>query len=170
MNIPINLDKKLGDKQIELIREKLNSLSWLNSVYPAVKIGKRENGDTYPQLYAQNGKRKILDLIPSTKEKSYCFFEKRDYEIANEQGELNSYNLTLTFWGQLNIVDETLDYDFTDNLISDVINILQSFEVENMIISRETFGNFNLHESNKQFFMSPYFTFEIKFTIKSNNC
>ena len=54
MQIPIELNKKLGDKAIELLRNELKDLTWIDEVYPAVKIGVRENGDTYPAVYVQS--------------------------------------------------------------------------------------------------------------------
>jgi len=167
MIIPIEKNKKLADYQIELIREKLNLLSWVGSSYPAVKVGVRENGDTYPQVYAQAKKRKILDLTPSSAEKSYCFFEKRGFEGLESE---NTYKLSVVFWGQLNAINASIEYDYTSTLISDVLEILRAKSCLNIEVTEEnTFEKYNLHESKKQFFMYPYFSFKIDFEITANN-
>lgn len=168
MLIPINLNKKLGDYVIERIRQELSNLSWLEEIYPAVQVGVRENKDTYPQLYRDSGKEKILDLTPTTELKSYCFFEKRNYSIG---GFENEFNLSLILWGQLDVIDSTKEYDYKDELIHDIINVLKSFTAENITVDFEKpFTKYNLHDTKKQIFMYPFFAAKIDFNVKLDDC
>ena len=95
MQIPIELNKKLGDYAIELIRDKLKDLAWLDEVYPAVKVGERLNGSTYPAIYAQKTHSKIFDLTPNSKLKSYIFFEKNGYEIEADSNIYDCMEVTV---------------------------------------------------------------------------
>jgi len=170
MIIPINTHKKLADQSIELIRQKLTSLTYVSEVFPAVKIGQRENGSTYPAVYVQEGQQKILDLTPNTKYKSYIFFEKRNYALANNEG-INTFDLSLIFWGNLKAIDDTKKYDFTDELVNEITNILRYLDCGDFSISFENiFGKYNLHESVKQFFMYPFTSFKIDFTCFLPSC
>lgn len=168
MQIPIELNKKLGDKAIELLRNELKDLTWIDEVYPAVKIGVRENGDTYPAVYVQSEHRKILDLTPNSKLKSYIFFEKNNYEI----NENNIYDLSLILWANLRAIDESKEYDQTDDLIADIVHILQNFTCINIDVDfDDVFSKYNLYESTRQMFIYPYSTARIRFKMPLNaNC
>jgi len=169
MRIPINLNKKLSDFAIEKIREKLQSLTWLDEVYPAVQVGVRENGDTYPQLYIQAGGQKILDLTPDTAKKSYIFFEKGKTEVL---GEENIYDISLIWWGQLDAIDNTRQYDYTTELVAEIVTILKDLGAYNITIDYSgAFANYNLHDTRMQFLMYPYSSFRVDFSIIfSSNC
>jgi len=171
MIIPINTNKQLADGVIEKIRQKLTSLAYLSEVFPATKVGIRDNGSTYPAVYVQDGNQKILDLTPNTKWKSYCFFEKRNYNISTFETDINGYDLSLIFWGQMNLIDVSKKYDYTDEIVSEIINKLRSLDCGNFTVSFENvFGKYNLHESIKQFFMYPYSNFKIDFQIFEPAC
>jgi len=158
---------ELADKIISEINVKLSNLTWLETICPAVKVGVRENGDTYPQLY--NGK--IIDLTPNTKLKSYSFFEKNGYEIATEGGSINVFRLSVVFWVQLKVINSTKLYDFTDELIKDVIHILYNFDAQKIEVKTENcFEKYNLHNTHKQMFMFPFSEFKIDFEVNTNYC
>ena len=172
MNIPINTEKKLGDQVIELIRAKLDDFTWIDEVYPAAKVMTRDNSETYPGVYVQAGNKKILDLTPKTSLKSYVFFEKRDpYNISYQVGEKNTYNLSLIFWGQMNQIDKTKEYDYTDELVKEIVEVLRTFSVTGIqVYFDNVFSRYTLHNSEKQMFMYPYSAFKIDFTIKGKSC
>jgi hypothetical protein len=171
MKIPINTEKKLADGVIETIRQKLISLNYISEIFPAAKIGKRENGSTYPAVYMQDGNQKILDLTPNSEYKSYVFFEKRDYNISTFETDLNAYNLSLIFWGQMNLIDATKKYDYTDEIVSEIIKKLRFLGGGNFtVIFENVFEKYNLHKSLKQFFMYPFNSFKINFQIFSRTC
>ena len=169
MQIPIELNKKLGDHAIELIRDKLKDLAWLDEVYPAVKVGERLNGSTYPAIYVQKTHSKIFDLTPNSKLKSYIFFEKNGYEI---EADSNIYDLSLILWANIKAIDEAIEYDQTDTLVQDIITILKRFAVSYVSVNfNNAFENYNLHESTMQMFMYPYSAVKINFKIKlDSNC
>ena len=73
--------------------------------------------------------RKILDLTPNSKLKSYIFFEKNNYQI---EGGQNYYDLSLILWANLRAIDESKQYDQTDDLIADIVHILQNFTCINI--------------------------------------
>jgi len=161
--IPISTTKKIDDAIIEKIRNKLNSLLFVDAVYPAVKIGVRENGDSYPQLYAQLEKSKIIDLTPSSRWKGYMFFEKNGFKSHEEK---NIYNFSLIFWGQLNAIDENKQEDYTSVLLAETLEILRNLNCYDMSIQEEDcFEKYNLHDSKKRMFMYPYTEFKINFSI-----
>ena len=165
MTIPLNFDKKLADYVIEKLRQALQQLTYLDDIYPAVKVGKREDGSTYPQVYIQAGNRKILDLSPDTSKKSYVFFEKNKTEVSPDG---NIFDLSLIFWGQLAKIDDTKDYDFVSQIENDIIKILLDNGAFDIIIDEDrAFDKYNLHETQQQYLMYPYTAFRVDFSI---NC
>lgn len=170
MIIPINSNKHLADGVIEKIRQKLTSLSYISEVFPAVKVGQRENGSTYPAVYVQSGQQKVLDLTPNTQYKSYIFFEKRNYTLSNFESP-NEFDLSLIFWGNLKAINELNQCDFTDELVYDVTNVLKGLDCGDFSVTFENvFSKYNLHESTKQFFMYPYTAFKIDFRCFLASC
>lgn len=172
ITIPIKTNKKLADAQIELMRVKLNAITWVDYTFPAVKVMTRTNGETYPGVYVQSGNKKIEDLTPNTTAKSYLFFEKRDpYNISYQVGEKNTYDLSVIFWGQMTQIDSSKEYDYTDELVKEIVEVLRTFSVTNIqVYFDNVFSRYTLHGSDKQMFMYPYSSFKIDFTIRGNSC
>jgi hypothetical protein len=162
MEINIITTKNLGDDKIEQIRKKLTALSYISESYPAVKVMQRQDASTYPGVYIQKGGQKILDLTPNTKLKSFVFFEKTSYNLNDD----NEFNLSLIFWGQLDKINSSKEYDFTDEILNEITNILKLCGAFNIISTFEdVFSRYNLHNSEKQMFMYPHTAFKIDFTI-----
>jgi hypothetical protein len=162
MQVDIITDKDLGDAKIEQIRQRLTALTYISESYPAVKVMQRQDGSTYPGVYIQKGGQKILDLTPNTKFKSFVFFEKTSYTLNDD----NEFNLSLIFWGQLDKIDSSKEYDFTDEILNEITNVLKLCGAYNIISTFEdVFSRYNLHNSEKQMFMYPYTAIKIDFSI-----
>jgi len=167
--IPINYNKKLCDNVIEKIRDKLQSITYLSEIYPAVSIEKRADGTTMPVVYAQAGGVKLYAVVPDSTIASFVFFEKGTYKIDTDESGINSYNLSLTFWGQAEKIS-TAEFDVTDQIINDILGVLRKFNVENIeVATNAAFDGYNF-DSGKKYLMYPNISFKINFTIFASNC
>lgn len=164
--IPIINTKNLGDKFIESLRTELNKFTWLTYSYPATKVGQRENKSKYPQVYMDNGTYEIIDLQPDNSVKAYCFFEKNNYNIANRQtSNLNTYNFSLIFWLNLPAINPAKNYDFSDEVLKDILDVLHDFSVNNISVDfNNPFEKYNIQVTDNQYFMYPFTAFKINFT------
>ena len=165
--IPIYLEKKLADGVIELIRNELTQLSWLEYTFPAVQIGKNQvTNETFPECYVNDGTYESVRIYPENNIKAFCFFEKRNWNANESNLGLNIYNLTAYFWVNLKLIS-TLNYNYTDTLVNDVLQILRNIGANNLTVSYDDiFRKFGIDYSKNQLFMFPYSAFKIDFSIR----
>lgn len=120
----------LADKYIQYLQQSLDELSWLELVYPAVRVGVDEEGMTYPMVYANDGSSKNYSVLFDTDRKAYAFFEY-DGDIRMADGVFNGGDadmvlpLAVVVWGRLDYIYPTKQYDYTMELVKDVIGKLK---------------------------------------------
>jgi len=173
----------LVDKYVQYLQQSLDGLTWLEYVYPAVRVGVDENGRTYPVVYANDGSMKNYSILPDTDIKSCAFFEY-DGDIRPLDGVFNGGDsdmvipLAVVVWGRLDYIYPTKDYDYTMELIKDVVGKLKdaanysgygislltdvSFSVDHdRVFSRYTL----LTESEMQSLMRDRTAFRVSFSL-----
>ncbi len=161
-----NLQKALADE-----------LLWLERAYHIARTGIiSEDKVGYPQIYSNNGSAEHFNIRPDLKVKAYSFFEiDSPYTIDYFKGDLNCF-FSLVFWGQLNNINSLKQYDFTSELVQDVINVLKEngcdqFRVETR--PEKIFDKYSgLLQETRQHLMRPFTAFKISFKTITNitNC
>lgn len=154
---------------IQAINTALEDSAYPFECFEIAKKYERNDKNTYPAIYLGSGK--ILDLFPTTEKKLYSFFELGNIGFSHSKNEQSTAELTLICWGQLNLIDNTKNYDFTDEILRCVVDILRGFTGFDIIASFDNiFSNYSLYETKKQLFMLPTTTFRIKFKINFYDC
>lgn len=182
VNPPAQLQDPLySDYAAQELKALLQAYPWIEveDIYGVVRTGvysgKAEDelrGKTYPQIYAGTGK-KNFNISPSTKKNVYIFFESNGFgmDFKEDEGQLN---MSLILWGQLNKIDPSKDYDYTPELIQDVLSVLTYFEASSVRVieePEEVFSKYTLYTQVKnQFLMRPYTAFKIEFVIPYRKC
>jgi hypothetical protein len=159
---PVFFDKKVQDLNTEL-----ETLGWIESQYPICQRGEMEEG-SYVEAYYNDGSMKNLRVMPEGNSLSF-------FEIAGDIVQVEEYNytvpLSLTVWADLRKVHTTKDYDYTAELIKDVIGILKKNGCNDLIIKtdqvmEESFLQKKLNQNT----MRPWTAFKISFTCLLTTC
>jgi len=167
---------KLHDRVIKKICEYFadeDNISWLSFVYPIARVGEDAEGNTYPQVYKGKGEEHY-DIRPDWSVDSYCFFELIDPVVFVDEGDGTDYHFNVIFYARLDKVDDTKDYDYTAELIAEVIVHLKSLdahEIEYYTNPEEIFTRYTeLEQAATQMLMKHGTAFKISFYIKDYEC
>jgi hypothetical protein len=147
-------------------------LSWLDRSFHIARVGVLPEGKTYPQVQANNGTNENYDIRPDNLIPSYCFFEvEQPYQIDFFDVKA-TYFLSVTFWGNLNLIDESKSYDYTSELIRDVVKLLERKECGDLKIEENPERVFTKYSALKQdanqYLMKRYTAFKLSFWIKDH--
>lgn len=155
---------RLDEYEAQRIRTALDTgLEWLDNSYPiAHELDSGE--EVYPVVYANNGSWDSYDLRPNDTVDSYCFFESNGFEIGDDN-DINTYNLAVVFWVNLEDLDSVINEDYTSQLISDVVRILKSKDCVNIAVDYDPFSNYNFQYTD----LRRYTSFRISFTVYGDN-
>lgn len=157
------LAPKFVDDVVQQLRLSLDTLTWLEFVYPVAEIGEDEGG-TYPIIYQQDGTGEYASLLPDDTADAYAFFTDNGFDVGIE-GELNTYNLSLYVWAQLGEISANIN-DFTMDLIGDVLAMLKENECFNFsVVTRDPFNEFTaMNEYENGFLKRKRTGFRIDFS------
>lgn len=147
---------------------------YLDKIYPTAFIGasiKGEDTHTFPRVYLNDGKTDYIDVMPDDSLKGMTFFEVEGLDNYDRLEQEFTLTLNQIFWFNMRKIDDR-GYDFTHELLADVLKTLdngsQSNEIVNISIE-ENFENiysrYNLPESTNHFFMFPYTGFKLSYEI-----
>lgn len=172
--IPYLANPYLADKVVQIIRQDFDiNISWLAYSFPVTKIGILEDL-TYPRVYANDGSDAHYNIRPEEDAVSYCFFEVNDPIIINDEEEDADYNLSVVVWGRLDKIDSGKHYDYTSELIVDMLRRLKSLNARSLEIETNPENVFDkysgLEQAQTQNFMQPNTGFKISFIIKGDIC
>lgn len=179
-NVPPSIPNARYDDDIvqRLQNDFATNLSWLERSYHIARIGlNSKDGKGYPQIQANDGTNTVFDIRPDSQVKAYSFFEIEDkYRLNNFEGEA-TYFLSVTFWGNLNLIQPATTTDFTGNLIQEVKRRLEIKGVGEMEVEEnpeEIFEKYSaLTQEANQYLMRRYTAFKIIFEITTglkNSC
>jgi hypothetical protein len=160
---PVFFDKKVQDLNTELA-----TLGWISKLYPIAWKGEDNEGE-FPEVYYNDGSNKNLRVMPDGNSISF-------FQIEGDITEIEDYwyniPLSLTVWTNLKLVYPTKKYDYTAELISDVLTILRNNSCNDMVISTDqVLEEFSyLQKMLKQNTMRPYTAFKITFSITATAC
>lgn len=162
---------KMHDSVVQNINTELEELTYIDYLYPIVHIGFNEDGDTYPSIYMNDGSIKNYMIFPDNKVRAFTFFEMDEAVVpAQIDDDDNEYSLSLVFWGNLERINTIKEYDYTSEMINDVIAILGSLDAYDITYTTNTdeiFDNYSLYkEEERQTLLRPNTGFKITFKIK----
>lgn len=166
---PLFINPQEADKIVQKIRLDfvLNFASWLQYCFPIAKVGIHEDEETYPQIYAGDGSKVHYSLVPDDSVNSYIFFEDNGNYNYNPEEEVTTFNLSLVFWGRLDLIDIGKQYDYTSELISAVkgrLKILDCFNISVNTNYDQVFNKYSqLKMSKEQFLLKQMSGFKITF-------
>jgi hypothetical protein len=171
------------DMAIQTVQQKLAGLAWLQKAFgratrqtsPAPLYSKEYNvnlqqakGDiTFPEVY---NNREPMPLMINDNLKSYCFFHLTGpmafqawESFATSQ--IATQPLSVIFWLNLEKIDNTKKFNFSEILRRDVVNILNycpDFQVrESDSDITRVFAPYTITSTFKQFLKPPYAAFRI---------
>lgn len=175
------LDPKLVDNVVQTIQLSLEDFNWIGVVYPLSRIGVTADGLFYPQIYRNDGSVDNISIQPDDSVKSYAYFslegDVRTVEDAFDEYTVLSVPLGLTFWGQLDKMFRSKKYDYTSELINDILVMLKDVaktpsnniesieEVHYSMAWNSLFGKYTYSEQDKQLLLRNYTGFVIYFTV-----
>jgi hypothetical protein len=161
-------------------------LPWLEKVFPrAVKQIKRLNRAQVlqqrvtdivePEVY---NNREPYILTPNDHLRAFCFFYPADpVSFPNydpyDNSQVAQQDVSIIFWGNLKKIDPVRNYNFSEELRMQAINLLRSrpaYTITNSFIEFEqAFAPFTvMTEGMRQYIKPPYFAFRINGTLSFN--
>lgn len=173
--VPYFLNPKLHNRVVQKIREYFrDNISWLSYIYPIARVGEDAEGNTYPQIYKGDGTEEHYDIRPDWSVNSYCFFELVDPVVLSDDDDGTDYRFNVIFYARLDKVDSTKNYDYTAELIAEVIlhlKALDAHEIEYYTNPEEIFTRYTeLEQAATQMLMKHGTAFKISFYIKDFEC
>jgi hypothetical protein len=175
---PFGIDKFAKELQTTFADITLG-VSWLDYIYGIVRFGKNDKGNNVPMSYIGKRDYDILNINDTCKAFSYLQLNDPQTIIQDVQNiQLTRYNLDLVVLANLNLIDNTPDYDyhFEQLLQQQVIRSLKFMkETEVLQIFNQNIATvFNRWSSNvipANWFEYPFTAFRINFnTVYANDC
>jgi hypothetical protein len=162
---------KLHDAVVQGINTELESLTYIDYLYPIVHTSFNEDGETYPSIYMNDGSFKSYMIFPDNRVRAFTFFEIDEAAVPPKVDDDDiEYSLSLVFWGNLERINTTKKYDYTGEMLNDVIKVLGNLDAYDITYSTNTdeiFDNYTLYkEEEKQTLLRPNTGFKITFKIK----
>ena len=156
------------DRKVQELNTELESLGWIINQYPVCYKGENKEG-TFPQVYYNDGSSKNLMALPEGNATSF-------FTVEGEMLETEEFHfvipLAITIWADLTRVYPAKAYDYTGELIKDVVGILQANSCNDLKIQVENvFGDYSFLDSKlQQNVTRPYTAFKISFTCLISKC
>lgn len=159
------------NKKVQELNSKLSELGWIEVIQPIARIGEDEKG-TFPEVYYNDGSRKNIRIMPEGNSWSFFMLNGDIIQTNNDEGIWYTVPLSLYVWADLTKVYPAKNYDYTDELIRDVANVLEENAcIDLVIITNNVFDQFNEYDLNKnQNMMLPYTGFKINFLCDLTMC
>ena len=156
------------NKWVQDVNEYLSALPWLENIYPIARVGVDEEG-TFPEVYRNDGERKSERIFPHGN--SISFFEVGGYAQI-EDDFWYSVDMSVIVWADLTKAYPDKNYDYTIELINDVVAILEMNGAYELDIDESTpFENYSqLEKIINQNTMRPHSAFRIDFTVNLLLC
>jgi hypothetical protein len=156
------------DKKVQSLNTELESLGWIENQYPVVFKGEVDQG-TYPEAYYNDGSSKNLMAMPEGDSISF-------FTVEGEIKQVDEYYfdvpLALTVWADLTEVYPSKNYDYTGELIKDVIGVLQDNSCNDLSIKlNDVFDEYSFLDGKlQQNVMRPYTAFKVSFNCMISKC
>lgn len=163
---------KFYDKKVQALNTKLDTLGWIDNTYPIAQIGISDE-KTFPEIYNNDGSRVSTRIYPQGKSLSF-FVMNGDINGVNTDDDDTSFivPLALIVWADLTKVYPAKKYNYTTELLEDVVKKLRDNSCNDITIQTDkAFEGFSdLDKSDFQNVMLPYTAFKINFTCLLTLC
>ena len=169
MNTVIYSDPVFYDKKVQELNTALEALTWLQNQYPICRVGEVDEG-TFPEVYYNSGSVKNLKVMPQGR--AVSFFTVNGDISETEEDPYYLVPLSIFVWADLTKIYPQKKYDYTGELIKDVIGILNDNScTDKVIVTDNVFVGFTMLEKVlKQNVMRPYTSFRINFQTLITKC
>lgn len=177
--VPLIPDPRGVDIPIQAMQASLITLPWLQLAYgQAFKAIKEIDGSRYtaPQVYAQQ--REWVDLEPDNTVSAFSFFEVIEPKSnIVEDSQFWTQPISIVVYCNLEVIDSTKDWIFTEELIEEVTDLLTfsnlSF-IDSTTISVErrienAFSEYSYWTFDQRFIKRNFDAFKINFIVQYNN-
>lgn len=175
---PINLDKYTEKLRLALLQN-----TWLEKSFGRAReiVRKDASGKIVtrePGVYLSNGE--YYPAYPNDSLRSFSFFRVtgprpvEDYQ-PNSPQTIMTIPIDLITWCNLQAIDRSKDYIFTEELITDQWRILQKSGNVNIVRAwderaEDIFKGYTLSQAHRDLLMYPYAAFRIEFEINMMFC
>ena len=159
---------QIYNQKVQELNTALDALGWIEKIYPIAYKGEEEEG-TFPEVYYNDGSKKNIRVLPGGK--AISFFQIESDLVEVDEFFFNT-QLSLTVWADLAKIDSGKKYDFTTELIKEVLNVLRLNSCYDFAISTdEVLSGFSYMEKKlSQNTMRPYTAFKITFNTLLSIC
>lgn len=161
-------DPVFYDKKIQELNVLLEALDWIENQYPICQKGETEEG-TFPEVYFNDGTEKNIQVLPEGS--AVSFFQIEGDIIGNDEFDYE-IPFSLTVWADLTEIHPEKSYDYTSELVSDVLGVLNDNSCYDLKIkTADALEDFTmLQKLLKQPQMRPYTAFKISFKCNLTKC
>ncbi len=167
---PKGLDAKINELQTAL-----SGLSWLQKSFGRAKIiPTKLGGKKLLQPMVYQGEKDYYPVLPNDALNSYSFFRVWGNRANPEQSKfanapIDVVTLDLIFWVNLEAIDNTKDYIYTEDLITEVRDLLKTQNVTVKTVSDEKtediFRGYTLNTDHRDLLMKPYQAWRIELEV-----
>jgi hypothetical protein len=167
---------KFYDKKIQDLNSKLTVLGWIQNIYPLAQIGVSDADGkdvTFPEIYNNDGGKASTRIYPSGKSLSFFLMNGDINGIdSNDDDTHFVVPLALVVWADLTKVYPAKKYNYTTELLEDVVKKLRDNSCNDITIQTDkVFEGFSdLDKSDFQNIMLPYTAFKINFNCLLTLC
>jgi len=173
---PVLLDKAIQDLQIEL-----STISWLTKSFARAWLNNGEvNGQSFefPEVYQGDG-LDYYNCLPNDMIQAYCFWYVDDdadiIELGRNSTIYEERDVKLIFFFNMDKIDDTKGYNFTEELKIDVYNVLKA-NLSNLstVTSytdtiRDSFDDFTQDYIKPGFYSKKYGAMRFDITLRYRN-
>lgn len=123
-----------------------------------------------PRIYSANDE--YIDCSPDEQFQAMSFFARNGtVQISNDADEPEMrFPLSLFVWADLSRIDNTNTYDYTDQLLGDVLNVLKHYYDSEITVFQyecdpiRVYDRYSLSDARTRLMTYPYTAFRIDFT------
>ena len=158
------------------------NLEWLQKAYPLTQRASVTVNNTtfrYPVVYKTDSRQYFEKVAPDARLSGFSFFEQNgpmqfvDQVLQPSFGRqlmTQRFSVSLIFWVNLSKINIGKDFDYTDELIADVLNNANMrvntdiTRIENMQVETRNdfiFSLYDYDQTDKQYLLYPYSAFRI---------
>jgi hypothetical protein len=174
--ITIFANPKFYDKKIQNLNTILATLGWIENIYPLAQIGISDvdgKDVTFPEIYNNDGTKVSTRIYPGGKALSF-FVMNGDINGVDKDDDDTHFvvPLALVVWADLTKVYPAKTYNYTTELMEDVVKKLRANSCNDITIQADkVFEGFtDLEKSAFQNVMLPFTAFKINFTCILTLC
>ena len=181
LNIPTVPNPQGIDVIINNIQTQLGLISWMDYSFGKAYLKKEDrSGTTYNIPKAWGGHNEFITLIPTDEVRAFSFVESFETETFNDYENRkfdysSTTDISLVVFANLDMIDNSKNYIFTEELKKDVLNALTSVpsiavtSIEKGLDS--SYSNWSYESIEPSFYSEKYAAFKVNINaVISSSC